>query len=231
MPWFRREALRRFVCLLPLLTLIVFCSSCSDFFVSESSIQSVTISPSAVLLKSGSTPPDSYTALSSTSTTAGGTQANDTTTATWKSSNTSIVSVSSSGVLTAGSAADGNTTVTATDSGVVSNNCAVILYTGTAPATLSVVASGISFAAGTTFQVIASATFPGDTSLSVSGALTPYVTWTSSDTTIATVSSTGLVTVVSAAAPFTITATATFGAASSTATVTGQSTFNQTTLL
>ncbi len=57
---------------------------------------------------------------------------------TWASSNTSDVTVSSAGVLTAGSAPSGNTTVTATDGGVVSNRCAVVLYLGTAPTTLSV---------------------------------------------------------------------------------------------
>ena len=226
--------LRKTVCLLPVFALIVFCGSCSDFFVSPNSIQSVTVSPSAVLLKASNTPPDTYTALGATSRTVGGTQAT-TTTATWASASTSIVTVSSAGVLTAGSATSGNTTVAATDGGVVSNACAVVLYIGTAPATLSVESQNgaTSFAAGTTFQAIATATFSGDATLSASGALTPYVTWTSSDTTgtIATVNSAGVVTVINAATPFTITATATFGAAASPSTVTGTSvSFNQTIL-
>jgi len=231
MPWLRHKTVR----LLPVLALIVFCTSCSDFFVSPNSIQTVTVSPAAVLLRASSTPPDSYTALSSTSRTVGGTAATDTTTATWASGNTSIVTVSSAGVLTAGSATSGNTTVTATDSGVVSNPCTVVLYIGSAPTALSVESQtgATSFAAGTTFQAIATASFPGDTALSASGALTPYVTWTSSDTTgtVATVNSAGVVTVISAATPFTITATATFGAAASPSTVTGVSvSFNQTIL-
>ncbi len=225
--------LRKIIGLLPVLALIVFCGSCSDFFVSPSSIQTVTISPAAVLLRASTTPPDSYTALSATSTTVSGTAATDTT-ATWTSANTAIVTVSSAGVLTAGTTIS-NTTVTAKSGGVTSNPCAVVLYLGTAPATLSVESQSgaTSFAAGTTFQAIATASFPGDTTLSASGALTPYVTWTSSDTTgsVATVNSAGVVTVVSAATPFTITATATFGAAASPSTVTGTSvSFNQTIL-
>jgi uncharacterized protein YjdB len=226
--------LRQTFRLLPVLALIVFCGSCSDFFVSPNSIQKVTISPAAVLLKASNTPADTFTSLGATSTTVGGTAAT-TTTATWTSANTSIVTVSSAGVLTAGSATTGNTTVTATAGGVVSNACAVVLYLGTAPATLSVESQtgATSFAAGSTFQAIATATFPGDATLSASGALTPYVTWSSSDSTgsIATVNSAGVVTVVSAGTPFTITAIATFGAAASTSTVQGTSvSFNQTIL-
>lgn len=226
--------LRKTVRLLPVLALIAFCGSCSGFFISPNSIQTVTVSPAAVLLRASSTPPDSYTALSATSTTVGGTPATATS-ATWTSASTSIATVSSAGVLTAGSVTSGNTKVTATVGGVVSNPCAVVLYLGTAPATLSVESQtgATSFAAGTTFQAIATASFPGDTTLSASGALTPYVTWSSSDTTgtIATVNSAGIVTVVSAATPFTITATATFGAAASPTTVTGTSvSFNQTIL-
>ena len=212
MLWFRRLAR-----LIPLLAIFALCTSCNGFFVSESSIQSVTISPSAVFLQAGATPADSYTALSATSITVGGTSTPATTLATWKSNNPSIVGVSSAGALTAGTATSGNTTVTATYSGVTSNSCTVVIYTGSAPTTLTVNSQtgATTFAAGTTFQAIATANFPGAPSLSTSGAITPYVTWSTSDSTgtIATISSKGVVTVLSAASPFTVTATATFGAA------------------
>jgi hypothetical protein len=215
---FSRQLLRRACVLLPALPLILLCLSCNGFFVSESSIQSDTISPSAVFLKSGVTPADSYSGMNSSTETVGGTTATNTTTATWTSAQTSIVTVSSAGVLTVGTATSGNTTVTATASGVTSNPCTVILYTGAAPTTITVGSQtgGVTFASGTTFQAIASATFPGDPTLSTSGAITPYVTWSISDTTgtVATInSSTGIVTVINAATPFTVTATATFGAA------------------
>jgi hypothetical protein len=203
--------------LLTVLPLIVLCDGCAGFWLSDSSIQSVTLSPSAVFLKSGVTPADSYTGMTASTQTVGGTTAT-TTTATWNSASTSIVTVSTAGVLTAGTAATGNTTVTATAGGVASNPCTVVLYTGAAPTTISVGSQtgAVSFAAGTSFQAIATAAFPGDPSLSTSGAITPYVTWSISDTTgtIATVNtSTGIVTVISAASPFTVTATATFGTA------------------
>ena len=64
MPQFRRAMLRRatfcrFVRLLPPLALFLLSASCNGFFVSESSIQSVAITPTAVLLKGGLTPADS----------------------------------------------------------------------------------------------------------------------------------------------------------------------------
>jgi hypothetical protein len=232
MPQFRRAMLRRatfcrFVRLLPPLALFLLSASCNGFFVSESSIQSVAITPTAVLLKGGLTPADSYSALTSTATTVGGTQTTDTTTATWSSSSDPVVTVKA-GVLTAGASTTANATatVTAKDSGVTSNACSVVLYTGTAPTTLTVGnQTGVTtFAAGTTFQAIATGTFTGDTNLSAKGAMTPYVTWTpSSDTTIYTISSSGLVTVVSAGTGFAITATATFGSADTSGSATGTS--------
>ena len=80
--------LGRVVRLIPVVILFVLATSCDNFFLSNSAIQSVTVTPSAVLLKaaaSSSTPGDSYQ-LASASTTVGGTTADDTGTATWSSS-------------------------------------------------------------------------------------------------------------------------------------------------
>ncbi len=50
--------LRRVARLLPIFPLIVLCASCNGFFISNSAIVTVTISPAAVMLKAGATPAD-----------------------------------------------------------------------------------------------------------------------------------------------------------------------------
>jgi hypothetical protein len=182
--------LRRFIRLLPAIALFLFAISCSGFFVSENTIQSVAVSPTAVILHvaTATAVGDTYT-LSSQSTTVGGTTADD----------------------------------TATDGGQ-SGSCTVYTYSGTAPSTLSMTySSGIDpnlVNPGAVFQVFAAADINGSSSQNISS----YVTWSSSDTSNATVDTKGNVTVLStatASTSFTITATATFASA----TVTGTQTY------
>jgi hypothetical protein len=212
---------RRLLTLLAVLPLIVFCAGCSDFWVSESSIQSVTVSPTAVILKAGETTPDTYT-LSSTSLTVGGTTNTDTTTAKWTSSDATIVSAAAGGVITAVTSSGGKTvTITATDGGV-GGTCNVLTYTGSAPSslTLGFPAGESTPALGAGFQVTAAGALNGNSNFN----FTPYVTWSTNASSIATVSSSGYVNVLSTAtvgSTFQITATATFSGA----TVTGSYTF------
>jgi hypothetical protein len=219
--------LRRFIRLLPAIALFLFAISCSGFFVSENTIQSVAVSPTAVILHvaTATAVGDTYT-LSSQSTTVGGTTADDTATATWSSSNSKLASVASGGVVTipiGGTTAGSTATITATDGGQ-SGSCTVYTYSGTAPSTLSMTySSGIDpnlVNPGAVFQVFAAADINGSSSQNISS----YVTWSSSDTSNATVDTKGNVTVLStatASTSFTITATATFASA----TVTGTQTF------
>lgn len=217
----RRPVVRRMLKLLVVLPLFVLCAGCSDFWVSDSSIQSVTVSPTAVILKAGATAPDTYT-LTSTSLTVGGTTNTDTTTAKWTSSDSTIVSAASGGVITDVTTSGGKTaTITATDGGQ-SGKCTVLTYTGTAPSalTLSFPSGDSTPALGAGFQVTATGALNGNSSFN----LTPYVTWTTNASSIATVSSSGYVNVLSTAtvgSTFEITATATFSGA----TVTGSYTF------
>jgi hypothetical protein len=220
--------LRRAVRLLPVVILFTLATSCDNFFVSPSSVESVTVSPTAVFLKSGVA--DTSTLSSSALTAAGPPAVNDTQKATWSSDNNNVVTAAADGVINeaAGAADDATAHIIATDGGVKSNQSVVVIYSGAAPTVLNVgsQSGAVTFAAGTQFQATASATFPGDATLSATGAMTPYVTWTpSAATTVYTISSTGLVNVVSAATPFTISGTITFGSvgAPSNTTVTGTS--------
>jgi hypothetical protein len=179
------------------------------------------LGPTAVILKAGETTPDTYT-LSSTSLTVGGTTNTDTTTAKWTSSDATIVSAAAGGVITAVTSSGGKTvTITATDGGV-GGTCNVLTYTGSAPSslTLGFPAGESTPALGAGFQVTAAGALNGNSNFN----FTPYVTWSTNASSIATVSSSGYVNVLSTAtvgSTFQITATATFSGA----TVTGSYTF------
>lgn len=202
--------LGRVVRLIPVVILFVLVTSCNGFFLSNNAIQSVAVAPTAVLLEeapAAGTPGGTYQ-LSSSSTTVGGTPADDTATATWTSSSANVTA--SAGLVTAVGTAATNPanpiTVTATDGGTASNAVDVLLYAPPTPTSLFL--NGIAadaVLAPNTYQL--QAYFGTSTAYPL---ITDNVIWTSSDTTSATVSSTGLVTVLSIVtpAPVTITATA-----------------------
>ena len=208
------SVLRRAVLLVFAIGLSLLVASCDDFLVSESSIHSVRVTPHAILLMAAvphATTGDSFT-LTSTATTVGGTQTNDTATATWSSSNTSVVTASSGGVVTAVTTTGGLTAIfTAKDGGVTSNNVNVITYTGAVPTTLNLTGTSGTLPPGN-YQLKVTLGSGGQD-------VTNFVEWTSSNSSVATVSATGLVTVLTsgtAGATATITATAHLGAPSGT---------------
>lgn len=217
-----RPTIRRVACLLPSLALILFCASCSDFWVSNSSIATVTVTPTALILKAGvggssPTPGDSYQLSASATDVGNDPPTDETSPATWTSSNTAVATVSEGKITVVGTAADGTATITGAFGGQ-SGSCTVLTYIGTAPTALNSITlpSGISTGSLTpseTFQLKVSADLSGNTTHDVS----PYVTWVSSNTAVATVSTTGVVTVLSTAtagSQFTVTATANFASAS-----------------
>jgi len=200
----------RAVRLLPIVVLFVLATSCNGFFLSNSAIQTVAVTPSAVLLSaaaSSTTPGASYQ-LQSNSTTVGGTTADDTATATWSSSNSSAVTVDAGLITAVGTTATSSTspiTVTATDGGTASNAVDVLLYTVTTPTSLFLngILPGATLPIGT-YQL--QAYFGTSTGFPL---VTNFVTWTSDTPTAATVNTNGLVTVLSVVTPATVNITAT----------------------
>ncbi len=121
---------------------------------------------------------------------------------TWQSSDTTIATISASGMLTA--VKPGSVTVTAT-MGTVSGTKPITVTA--APLTSIAVSGGSSLEAGLTEQLAAQGTYADKSNQD----LTSQVSWQSSDSTIATVSASGLLTTVKVGS---VTVTATLGTVS-----------------
>ncbi len=131
----------------------------------------------------------------------------------WSSSNEAIATVTIAGVVTGVTSGTATITATSADDSSKTATCAVIVPVP--PASVSLDMTAATLFIGST-QQLAATVFPAD-------ATDKRVTWTSSSTYYATVTSTGLVT-ANAAGSATITATTVDGAKTATCTVTGIST-------
>jgi uncharacterized protein YjdB len=132
---------------------------------------------------------------------------------TWSSSNTAIATVSNTGLVSPTGANDsGTVTITATSGGVNGTATVAITQDPVASVTLAPASSGIS--ATQTQQLTATLKDAGGTVLTGRA-----ITWSSSNTAIATVSNTGLVSPTGANDSGTVTITATSGGVNGTATV------------
>ncbi|MBQ0165032.1 MAG: Ig domain-containing protein [Bacteroidales bacterium] len=164
----------------------------ADFY--NGLVTNVTVSPSTASLAVGDTQQ-----LSATVSPSNATNKN----VTWSSGNTSIATVLSTGLVTAKAAGTVTIKATAADGSGVYGSCTVTIKNSTiAVSSISVTPSTASLTVGTTKQLSAT--------VSPSNATNKNVTWSSSNTSIATVSSTGLVT-AKAAGKVTIKATAADG--------------------
>jgi hypothetical protein len=215
--------LRRAVRLLPLIPLFLLCASCSDFWVSNSSTASVTLGPGVILKAAVGTTPGDTNQFHLYANTVGGTTTDITSSATWTSSNSAVATVGTSGttpattpglVTVVGTSGNITVVITATYGGQTAT-ANVLTYTGAPPTSLTLAGSGgaaipASVTPGQVFQLAAGATpsLNGTANFNVSS----YVTWTSSNTSVATVDVNGNVSVLSTA-PTTGTVTFTITAA------------------
>lgn len=171
-------------------------------------LQTITVSPSAPSLLVGQSQQLSATALYSD-----GSNKDVTTSVTWSSSDSTIASVNSAGMVKAN--AQGSVSVSALLSGV-KGTANVSSQTGAASVTgLSVTPASASVGVGTTMNFVATAT----TSDHSTQNLTASVNWSSSDPTIASVDSTGAMTALKTGVA-TITATSGSFTATSLVTIT-----------
>ena len=177
------------VCFFLLIVGALLATACGKFFPSATSLVAISISPSnSTLTLSSKT--QQFTATG----TFGDSSSKDiTSSVTWSSSSTNVATINSSGVATAGST--GTTTITASESGITGTTTLTVSSQATG---LTVTPSNQTISAGQTLQF--SATQNGST---VSG-----VTWTSSNSAVASIDQNGLATAITAGS-VTITATAT----------------------
>ena len=128
---------------------------------------------------------------------------------TWQSSDVTVATVNSAGLLTSLKA--GAVTITATMSSV--SGTAGVTVTSAVLTGINVGATSPSIASGVTEQLTATAVYSDNSTQSI----TSQVTWQSSDATVATVSSTGLLTALKSGS---VIATATWNGISGSATIT-----------
>jgi uncharacterized protein YjdB len=152
-------------------------AACGDFFVSENSIDSVTVNPSGIVMKTSDT-----TTFTATAHTVGGGTSNSS--VTWSTENSNIATVDSNGNATAVGA--GSTQIRA-KAGSVTGSGTALVTSGALPTTLDINGNASVPLNGTT-QYTATITLNGTAT-----DVTNLVTWKSSNTVYATVDSNGAV--------------------------------------
>jgi uncharacterized protein YjdB len=172
--------------------------------VAAANLVSIAVSPAASSIPVNTT--QQFTATGSYS---DGSSADLTSLVSWSSSTTATATIDNTGLATA--AASGTTTITASFAGVTGSTGLTV----TAPTIVSITVTpgDLTVGIGITQQFTATATYSDGSSADLTGG----VSWTSSDSTVVTVNSSGVATTVSAGSA---TVTATVGSFSDTSTLT-----------
>lgn len=182
-------------------------SGCGNFFPSANQITALSISPlNATIMVNGT---QQYTA---TATFGNNTQGDATEKVTWSSSATNMATISSAGLATAGTTL-GSTTISAKSGSVIANT--LLTVSNKTISSISLSPANTTILNGTTQQYTATATYSDGTT----GNITNSVAWSSSVTSVATITSGGLATAVGTG---TTTITATSGSISGTTQLTVQ---------
>lgn len=149
-------------------------------------VTSAVVTGIAISPPSASSPKSTPVTYTATGTFSDGTTGNISGSVTWASSNTAVATLNGSGI--ASTLAQGSTTITASTNNIISNS-ATLTVTAPQLASLSITPSSASITAGNTQQFSATGTLSDGTAATLGP-----LTWTSSDTSVATIDSTGLVT-------------------------------------
>lgn len=188
------------------IVLLIGLAGCG-FFV-DATLTSIAVAPNSATISVGATQQ-----LTATGTFDDSSTEDKTNSVTWSSSDSTIATVSTAGLVTGVKA--GSATITATSGNFTSTS--TITVTATALASIAISPTSATLNSGGTQQFTATGTF-GDGSTSD---LTSQVTWASSNTAALAISTSGLATAQTVAAAVTVNVTATSGSiTSNTATVT-----------
>ncbi|WP_299495634.1 Ig-like domain-containing protein [uncultured Shewanella sp.] len=159
-------------------------SNDSSVTVSDATLTAIQITPASVTLYNGNTQE-----LIATGTYSDGTTADITSAVSWHSDDMSVVTVTPAGLLTG--EATGSATVSATLDSISSNDSSVTVSDATLTA-IQITPASVTLSKGNTQELIATGTYSDSTT----AVITSAVSWVSDDTSVATVSTEGLITAV-----------------------------------